>query len=297
MTFVEPVSGILDRREPTKLAPPFNLSSRPQDSGIRSPWWACLWPVRPWRCNPVKWLTDPWSQWRPWLPWRPLTPQTNPWTWETWHFVCLFVPHTRGYRVFIYLFIYFSVSSRPWFRVSGREWWLDLLLAPVVLSPWEPWLSLACPWVLVSARLPISSSIHLALYNWKKKKNGNIFPPPSFGTLFSIFSHHCLIRKFKKTESCFRFFFFSFIIIIMILLGTIEIDLPRVPLRTFLKKLNFVSRRIMMKANIPLFPGETLHRSESRDTNKQNKKKAKQFSRSQCVCVCYACTAGVRGVI
>lgn len=39
MTFsgVEPVSGILARRRPTKLAPPFNLNSRPLGSGIRSP--------------------------------------------------------------------------------------------------------------------------------------------------------------------------------------------------------------------------------------------------------------------
>lgn len=226
MTFsgVEPVSGILARRRPTKLAPPFNLNSRPLGSGIRSPWWACLWPVRPWRCNPVKWLTDPWSRWRPWRPWRPLTPQTNPWTWETWHFVCLFVcfllPHERLpciYLYFYFLFIYL-ISSRRWFRVSGREWWLDLLLAPVVLSPWEPWLSLACPWVLVSARLPISSSIHLALYNWKNKirtrRKRKYFP------LFSAPFHFLpslLDSKVQKAESCFRFvpFFFGIIIIII----------------------------------------------------------------------------------
>ena len=61
-------------------------------------------------------------------------------------------------------FVLFSpVCSLPWCRVSGREWW-DPLLAPVGRSPWVPWLSLACPWVLASALLPISSWIHSELF-------------------------------------------------------------------------------------------------------------------------------------
>ena len=33
---IEPVSGILDRRQPVKLAPQFNLNNQMQDSGINS---------------------------------------------------------------------------------------------------------------------------------------------------------------------------------------------------------------------------------------------------------------------
>jgi phosphoglycerol transferase MdoB-like AlkP superfamily enzyme len=87
----------------------------------------------------------------------------------------------------------------------------------VVLSPWEPWLSLACPWVLVSARLPISSSIHLALYNWKKKQNQKkkkeIFPP-----LFGTFPFPPITAWFESSKSRILFSFCSFFFLELLLL-------------------------------------------------------------------------------
>lgn len=110
--------------------------------------------------------------------------------------ICLLISKSGDYWVFI---LFCLKHSLPWFRVSGREWCLDHLLAPVVLSPWEPWLSRACLWVLVSARLPISNSIHLAPFNWEKKKKSSIseqffFPPSPFITAwFESFKNRILL--------------------------------------------------------------------------------------------------------